>query len=232
MVACCQLKTAEFFDPRISLALETAQQCADDPSVEAIANAVWEKLATLSRLHLPSTGPEAEVVRALNDVWQLLDEVWVRQWDGENYGDAQHAIAHAVFMCLRDKPGVVFTGGEGDAVEYCTRAIGIAASLRLGADQRDAWASESDIQMAIASLLRDIFGNPFRPVAFNPSWRSATALDLARGMYESRDFGPMPILADALEDAGCDSDDILAHCRGDGPHVRGCWVVDLVLGKA
>ena len=48
---------------------------------------------------------------------------------------------------------------------------------------------------------------------------------------EAREFGAMPILADALQDAGCDSDDILDHCRGDGPHVRGCWVVDLVLGK-
>ena len=51
-------------------------------------------------------------------------------------------------------------------------------------------------------------------------------------MYESRDFSAMPILADALQDAGCDSDDILSHCRDTSlPHVRGCWVVDLVLGK-
>jgi hypothetical protein len=50
-------------------------------------------------------------------------------------------------------------------------------------------------------------------------------------LYESRDFSAMPILADALQDAGCDCDDVLAHCRGPGPHVRGCWVVDLVLGK-
>jgi hypothetical protein len=50
-------------------------------------------------------------------------------------------------------------------------------------------------------------------------------------MYEARDFSAMPILADALQDAGCDNDDILDHCRGPGPHVRGCWVVDLVLGE-
>ena len=54
---------------------------------------------------------------------------------------------------------------------------------------------------------------------------------LAGQMYESRDFGAMPILAGALQDAGCDSDEVLGHCRGPGPHVRGCWVVDLVLGK-
>jgi hypothetical protein len=80
-------------------------------------------------------------------------------------------------------------------------------------------------------LTRDIFGNPFRPVAFDPSWRTSTVAALAEQMYESRDFSPMPVLADALQDAGCDNEDILAHCRGAGPHVRGCWVVDLVLGK-
>jgi hypothetical protein len=78
---------------------------------------------------------------------------------------------------------------------------------------------------------RDIFGNPFRPVTFSPEWRTDTAVALASQMYESREFGAMPILADALQDAGCDNEDILNHCRGDGPHVRGCWVVDLVLGK-
>jgi hypothetical protein len=84
---------------------------------------------------------------------------------------------------------------------------------------------------AQADLLREIFGNPFRPVTFSPQWRTDTAVSLARTMYESRDFSAMPILADALQDAGCDSAEILDHCRGPGPHVRGCWVVDLVLGK-
>jgi hypothetical protein len=79
--------------------------------------------------------------------------------------------------------------------------------------------------------LRDIFGSPSRPVAFPPSWRTDTAVSLAARMYESRDFSAMPILADALQDAGCDSDDILNHCHGSGPHVRGCWVMDAVLGK-
>ena len=82
-----------------------------------------------------------------------------------------------------------------------------------------------------ALVVRDIFGNPFRPVTANPAWLTSTAVAIARGMYESRDFSAMPILADALQDAGCDNDDMLEHCRGPGPHVRGCWVVDLVLGK-
>ena len=79
---------------------------------------------------------------------------------------------------------------------------------------------------------KDIFGNPFRLVVFSPQWRTDTAVTLARQMYDSRDFSAMPILADALQDAGCDNDDILNHCRDTkAAHVRGCWVVDLVLGK-
>jgi hypothetical protein len=85
----------------------------------------------------------------------------------------------------------------------------------------------------IACLIRDVVGNPFRPITFNPAWRTSTAVALATQMYDSRDFSIMPILADALQDAGCDNDDILSHCRDpQGTHVRGCWVVDLVLGKS
>jgi hypothetical protein len=78
-----------------------------------------------------------------------------------------------------------------------------------------------------AELLRDIVGSPFRPVSVEPRWLTSSVLALARAMYESRDFAAMPILGDALEEAGCDSPEILAHCRG-GPHTRGCWAVDLV----
>jgi hypothetical protein len=67
---------------------------------------------------------------------------------------------------------------------------------------------------------------------FLAEWRTDTAVSLARTMYEAREFSAMPILADALQDAGCDHDDVLNHCRVlNQVHVRGCWVVDLVLGK-
>jgi len=82
-----------------------------------------------------------------------------------------------------------------------------------------------------AALVRDIFGNPFRPVTFDPAWRSATVVSLSQAIYDERVFDRMPILADALEDAGCNNADVLNHCRQPGEHVRGCWVVDLVLGK-
>jgi hypothetical protein len=82
-----------------------------------------------------------------------------------------------------------------------------------------------------ASYLHDIFANEVRPVAFSPTWRTATTVTLAGQMYEERDFCAMPILADASQDVGCDSEAILAHCRGPNCHVRGCWVMDLLLGK-
>jgi hypothetical protein len=80
-------------------------------------------------------------------------------------------------------------------------------------------------------LLRDIFGDPFRRVTPDPSWLTSTALTLAEGIYAEPAFEGLPILADAIQDAGCDNADVLDHCRGSGPHVRRCWVVDLVLGK-
>jgi hypothetical protein len=80
-------------------------------------------------------------------------------------------------------------------------------------------------------LFDDIFGDAFRPVTFEPAWRTDTAVSLAQQMYESRDFLLMPILGDALQDAGCEDEQILAHCREAGLHVRGCWAVDLILAK-
>ncbi len=86
-------------------------------------------------------------------------------------------------------------------------------------------------KLAQVALLRESIGNPFRPVTADPLWLTSTVRTLAEGIYQVRAFDRLPILADALEEAGCDNADILSHCRGPGPHVRGCWVVDLVLGK-
>ncbi len=80
-------------------------------------------------------------------------------------------------------------------------------------------------------LLSCIFGNPFRPISLEPSWLTSTVQALATGIYEEKAFDRMPILADALQDAGCNSEELLNHCRGEGVHVRGCFVVDLILGK-
>ena len=85
--------------------------------------------------------------------------------------------------------------------------------------------------VAQADLFRDIFGNPFRSSEIYLEWLTDTVVAMARGIYADHAFDGMPILADALQEAGCDDDDILNHCRDPREHVRGCWVLDLLLGK-
>jgi hypothetical protein len=83
----------------------------------------------------------------------------------------------------------------------------------------------------VANVIRDVFGNPFGPATVLAEWRTETVVALAAGIYAERAFDRMPILADALEDVGCDAGQVLSHCRSPGPHVLGCWVVDSVLNK-
>ena len=100
----------------------------------------------------------------------------------------------------------------------------------------DDWvaALEADFRfeaMQQTILARDIFGNPYRPVTVDPAWLTSTVVALAEGIYTDGAFDRLPILADALEEAGCGDPGVLSHCRGGGQHVRGCWVVDMVLKK-
>ena len=81
------------------------------------------------------------------------------------------------------------------------------------------------------TLLRDLFGNPYQPTSLDPTWLSPTVINVARSIYADHAFGDLPILADALLDAGCDNETLLDHCRSAGSHIRGCWIVDLVLEK-
>jgi hypothetical protein len=97
--------------------------------------------------------------------------------------------------------------------------------------QPPVYRAADELNSESIGLIRCIFGNPFRPVTFDPRWRTSDVLGLARAIYDDRAFDRLPILADALMDAGCGDEQVLGHCRGDGPHVRGCWVVDLVLEK-
>ncbi len=95
--------------------------------------------------------------------------------------------------------------------------------------------AEPEVERGVqAELLRDCLGNPFCPVSIDPAWlmwKEGAIRKLAQAIYDDRAFDRMPTLADALEEAGCDNANILEHCRSGGPHVRGCWVVDLLLGK-
>ena len=98
-------------------------------------------------------------------------------------------------------------------------------------DASAALGGRESLSTEIASLLREILGNPVRPVVFHESWRTSDVVAMARGMYEARDFVAMPTLADALQDAGCENEGVLDHCRKHAFHVRGCFVVDMLLEK-
>jgi hypothetical protein len=96
------------------------------------------------------------------------------------------------------------------------------------------WSARKPGYSSRAELLRDLIGNPFRQLGIDAhwlAWNDATVLRIAQAIYNQRAFDRMPILADALEDAGCTDRAILDHCRRPGPHVWGCWVVDLLTGK-
>lgn len=165
--------------------------------------------------------------------------------DGE--GDAQDLIAasNSATAAAEGQPPVeaclLFACSEaarrdhlGEAAINVTDAAAEAAAYRVArlkpAGSR--WVSAYTAEYrACAHALRDVLGNPFRPVPFSHSWLTAPVRDLARVVYDSRDFSLMPFLADALEEAGCDDGDVLSHCRdAAAAHVRGCWIVDRVLG--
>jgi hypothetical protein len=117
------------------------------------------------------------------------------------------------------------------AAKYAAVAAGMEA---LGQDlnkKRQAEAVRKE-QNSQCQLLRDLIGNPFHPVCFDPVCFTPVVVSMARCIHNERDFQTMPILGDALEEAGCTNGDILDHCRRPGEHTLGCWVVDALLGKA
>ena len=118
--------------------------------------------------------------------------------------------------------------GEVVEDEVCDRYCGWYSTSIAAANSKEEECHQ-------AGLVHDIFGNPFRPASVNPSWltwNDGTVVKIAQGIYDDRAFDRLPILADALEEAGCHDADILGHCRQPGNHIRGCWVVDLALKKA
>lgn len=120
------------------------------------------------------------------------------------------------------------------AYQYVSTAV---AYFRAGPGHREpAWqAAREEAIASFVPLLRDVVGNPFHEPAFEPSWlawNDGTIRKVAQAAYDEGTFDRLPILADALEEAGCTDAALLSHLRGPGPHVRGCWAVDLVMGKA
>jgi hypothetical protein len=150
-------------------------------------------------------------------------EVAERCADGEATEDERIAAWTAARAVASSSSSGLFAVAAAAAAGYAT-----AAGARAIADYA---AVPRPVQ---CDLLRDLFGDAFRPVAVDPAWlgwKDGLVCRLARAIYDGRRFGDLPRLADLLADAGCTDDTILAHCRLPGGHVPGCWVVDLLLAK-
>jgi hypothetical protein len=207
-VAACRRFWHRLVDPRCRRAVEVCEAYADGRATakelrEACDGARFDNGP-------PVAGQKTAVCSAAAGAthWICYAEYKVgRATEAAPYVHGYEALIAAGLMDENDQNGP-------DAAAQAVYHEGLAKGKRIQAD-----------------ILREVIGNPFRPVALDPSWKTNTVLTLAKQMYESRDFGAMPILADALQDAGCDNDDILNHCRDPQQvHVRGCWVVDLVRG--
>lgn len=126
---------------------------------------------------------------------------------------------------------VAVARARGAVYESTQLTPGASRAARRAAEEAAFQAAQSQEWQTQAAFLRCLFGNPFRPVTVDPAWLSSNVRSIAQGIYENRAFDRLPILGDALEDAGCTNVDILNHCRQPGEHGRGCWTVDLLLGK-
>jgi hypothetical protein len=213
--------------------------CSDpDELLDGISDNVNER-----RARLYGCACARQLWHFLKPVYRTAIETTERYVDGESTAEAL-SLAHRVAVddYLGDRSGDASLDNAATAVASLSnpdrQRAGAATSHAAAAFAFDAENSQVDWNEAYTMatttqmrLVRDIFGNPFRLVTLDPNWCTSAATALAAQMYDSRDFSAMPILADALEDAGCTNAEILDHCRGPGPHVRGCWVVDLVLGK-
>jgi hypothetical protein len=172
-----------------------------------------------------SFADEPALVEEMSRAEELVDELVYELRDRPHPGTEHEQHALELVSYLWCKPSDAVLGIDGLA--------GFLHARNCGAEDDKEYqeAGQEAALLHMIHLIRCLYGNPFRPVVFNPGWRTETTVGLAARMYDGRDFHAMPILADALEEAGCDHPDVLAHCRDPGPHARGCWVIDLVLGR-
>jgi hypothetical protein len=180
---------------------------------------------------IDAAGPLALAGRLADGTADPVERKRERQRLLAGWEQAEWPIAHFLVHTLLARSKVSAARLYYWNVLQLVRQSAYVTERETGSGTPDAGGAEEAEKVALVSDIRDAFGNPFRPAVVDPRWLTETVVALAAGMYEQRAWDRMPILADALEDAGCDSRDLLDHARGPGPHVRGCWVVDLVLGK-
>ena len=241
-VACCRRvedwligdHVMEFRDDHYRMAVETAERFADGQATPRELNeAFWA----------------ADDSAFCND--PVEDDVTARELRKANYGDDDGWVGRIRSIEAEDRAAVEAAADPRawfeEEVEFINNnldpyrdvaaedAVHVGETIgrqvlllvrKYGGRGREAVEKEAQ-----AALIRDIFGDPYPPPAFDPAWRQPEVTALAASLYEGRAFERMPSLGDALEAVGCDDPILLDHCRGAGPHVRGCWALDRVLGK-
>ncbi len=203
--ACCRSVLNSLGDPRCRNAIALTERLAD-------GNARLDELVAAQQLAcavLEETGAN----RKSHPVEDIARVITIPTLDAQT-------VAHATAMNV---VGVIGEMAWKEAMGQGRR--------RQEKKRREAWRQEESTQI---SLLPDVVGNPFRPATLAPvwlDWNDGVIRKLAQAVYDDRAFDRLPVLADALEEAGSTDAALLTHCRGPGPHVRGCWLVDLLLDK-
>jgi hypothetical protein len=203
-VACCDLAIRQMVDPRsrraVEVALRHADRTANDEELTAASLEARE-------VTMPVVGPRAR---------EALDQTSREYWAAVLACSATSSLDRTP---TPDKPdGWLSLCAAGTTSDFL-----IWHTMRAAGD-------DPLINPKLTAFLRDICGNPFRKVLADPAWRAPGVKAMAKSIYDLKAFDRLPQLADALEEAGCDEPAILDHCRRPGSHVRGCWVVDLMLG--
>jgi hypothetical protein len=203
-VACCRRIFPLLADKRSREAVEAAEQYADSRiDQEGLLSAHLSARRAYQAARTPAS-------RAGSDSAQACSAPELRVWVDRIFARDVDLVALAA-------------GVAGEALAF--EADPVRGSSRWYAVLQ----AEQKVQCAV---LRDLFGPPtFRPVKIDPCWRTPAVVALATAIYEERRWHDMPILGDALQEADCADEEVLTHCRGSGPHARGCWLVDLLLKK-
>jgi hypothetical protein len=160
---------------------------------------------------------------------QNLVQVYERFLDGAVTGDQYTTAIRAARRNRESSPvsdaiGLYF--GLGDLMLLQAQLRNIAGDV-----PGPPGSSRDTEERFQTDVMRDIFRNPFQPVTLDPTWLTLTVRQLAALIYEERQFDKLPLLGDSFQDAGCENEDVLRHCRGRKEHFRGCWLVDEVLGR-
>ncbi len=168
---------------------------------------------------------------AARRAWRRLDTL---QSPGEELGAWATAETVSIADVERAIDRVVLDGAQAARSALPARSAG-PDSWETQAARHAAWqAAETDERQAQADLLRDLLGNPFQHVRLRPEWLHANGgcvVRLAQAVYLDQRFDGLQVLSDALLDAGCDDEAMIAHCHSPLPHARGCWLLDALLGK-